>query len=132
MRRYLIPFLALALVGLAGCTDASITAADGSTVKGSMMNGQISYSAGTACAQVQPNPGTPIPSSPTGTPLTPLVTRRLCEGNGGPCRDFQVADPTTPTCMTQTATVRGTDLGTYFGWGLGAFAAAVVAFGGGL
>lgn len=113
-----------------GCAQAAIKAPDGSTISGSLMNGQISYSAGAACAQVQPNPSTPIPAASTTTP--PMITRHLCEANGGACRDFQVADPSTPICTTQTATVRGTDITTFFGWGLAAFATAALAFGGGL
>ncbi len=132
MRKYLIPLLALAMVGMVGCTDASINAMDesGSKVGGPMLNGQISYSSGAACAQVAPNPGTPIPTSSTTT--TPsLTTRRLCDEKGV-CGNFQVQDPVTPTCVTQTATVRGTDLTTYFGWLMAGFGVAALAFGGGL
>ena len=65
---------ALALT-FAGCTSYSIVGPDGSTIKGSMMNGAVSYSSGDACQAATPSPLTPPPPMPA-----PMSLKTICQG----------------------------------------------------
>lgn len=96
-------------------------------MSGSLMNGALSYSTGAACTPTVPSPVTPIPASPS-TPAL-VAPRMICDANGTNCKAVlqPVQDVTAPTCQTQLAVVRGTDISTYFGWTFAALAAAVVA-----
>jgi len=120
--------LTLAVLLLAGCTDVSIKATDGSgsTMSGSMTNGSMSYSAGPGCTPAQPNPQTALPV----TPPAALTSRQVCDANGTNCKMMLMGD-TPPECMTQVASVKGVDLTTYGAWALAGAAAifAMVAIG---
>jgi hypothetical protein len=104
--------------------DNQKTSIDGAALP---WNGQLSLSEGTACAQVLPAPGSPLPPIPA---PTPLMQHQVCDANGGNCRMMLMADPVTvtPTCYTQTVTTHGTDSTTWFTMGiLGALAGAAMA-----
>jgi hypothetical protein len=105
---------------LAGCsTSVSIKGPDGSTMSGRMINGSISYSTGAACTPAQPGAAAPLPPI---TPPPPTV-KTMCEG----AHCIHVLAAEVPDCRTQIATVKGTDITTYFAWLLGFFGAAITA-----
>jgi len=105
-------FLCVLLFAIAGCsTSVSIKNADGSTMSGRMMNGSISYSTGAACTPAQPGAAAPLPPI---TPPPPTV-KMMCEG----AHCIHVLAAEVPDCRTQIATVKGTDITTYFAWAAG-------------
>jgi len=96
----------------AGCsTSVSIKNADGSTMSGRMINGSISYSTGAACTPAQPGSAAPLPPI---TPPPPTV-KMMCQGTN--CIHVLAAE--VPDCRTQIATVKSTDITTYFAWAAG-------------
>ena len=105
--------LAFALTFAACSTSYSIVGPDGSTVKGSMMNGAVSYSSGDACQAATPSPLTPSPPMPA-----PMTLKTICQGSS--CVHLMVQDTSTPLCSTQVVNVRGNDITSYFAWLLGA------------
>lgn len=104
--------LAFALVG---CTSVTLKSGD-NAMSGSLLNGSMSLSSGAGCSPVESNPQVAPPPLPA-----PFRARRLCDANGANCQSALVAD-TTPTCVTQVATVKSTDFGGYAQWGLAGLA----------